>query len=267
MIRTMNTLKRIRNIIVVGYPKSGNTWITRLVSELTDCPVAGFWGSKHREIAIEGQDRASEFCCFKSHHQLNELGVEVNNENRIIYVVRDPRDIAISGANYFRLDKFKIVGELFAKIPKGKSLYNKIIYKITTPENYRIWKMIDAILYGSNFVDHWCRISWKNHYTPYLNQDVLFVRYEDMLSSPQEQCRKIMKYLNLFWEASFIEKAIWNQSFDKKKREFLKRDEVWKANFLRVGKSGQWESKFSEKQKMVFLKYLYNELVYFSYKR
>ena len=45
----------MKNIIVVGYPKSGCTWATRLVAELVGCPVGGFWQSDKKEIAVEGE--------------------------------------------------------------------------------------------------------------------------------------------------------------------------------------------------------------------
>ena len=32
-------------VYVVGYPKSGCTWLTRLVAELLGCPVSGFLGA------------------------------------------------------------------------------------------------------------------------------------------------------------------------------------------------------------------------------
>lgn len=56
-----------RTVIVSGYPKSGNTWTTRLVAEAIGCPVKGFWGSDHNEIAIEGAERDSEFLVYMSH--------------------------------------------------------------------------------------------------------------------------------------------------------------------------------------------------------
>ncbi len=63
-----------KKVIIVGYPKSGNTWITRLTAELLNCPVKGFLYEKdNNEIAIEGLNRTSIYECYKSHHQYNEL--------------------------------------------------------------------------------------------------------------------------------------------------------------------------------------------------
>ena len=30
-------------VIITGYPKSGNTWLTRLIAEALDSPVIGFY--------------------------------------------------------------------------------------------------------------------------------------------------------------------------------------------------------------------------------
>jgi hypothetical protein len=50
-----------RRVLVVGYPKSGNTWLTRLTAELLNAPVRGFWNEPHREeIAEEGTWRISD---------------------------------------------------------------------------------------------------------------------------------------------------------------------------------------------------------------
>ena len=51
-----------KKVVVVGYPKSGCTWLVRLVAELIQCPVTGFWGEPDNpEIAIEGTERKSDF--------------------------------------------------------------------------------------------------------------------------------------------------------------------------------------------------------------
>jgi hypothetical protein len=57
----------MKNIIVIGYPKSGCTWATRLVAELVGCPVAGFWQSRRKEIAIEGEERVSDLSLPTNH--------------------------------------------------------------------------------------------------------------------------------------------------------------------------------------------------------
>src|SRR5258708_15888610 len=114
----------MKKIIVVGYPKSGCTWATRLVAELVGCPVGGFWQSRKNEIAIEGEARISDFRCYKSHHQLADLGVRPNDpETWIIYVLRDPRDIALSAANYFQFDRFPRPPPPFPTFPRAAKFY------------------------------------------------------------------------------------------------------------------------------------------------
>lgn len=109
----------MKNVIIVGYPKSGNTWITRLTAELIGCPVSGFWNEPdNQEIAVEGQSRNSEFRCFKSHHPLSELSntfdTKDHKKNHIIYVIRDPRDVSVSGAHYFKFEnRFKRLQKIF----------------------------------------------------------------------------------------------------------------------------------------------------------
>jgi hypothetical protein len=97
------------DVIIVGYPKSGNTWVTRLVAELIGCPVVGFLDYDDQpEIAREGLNRRSDYQCFKSHHQLHELCDIDTNTKKIIYVVRDPRDVCISGAHYFHFERWPL---------------------------------------------------------------------------------------------------------------------------------------------------------------
>jgi Sulfotransferase domain len=256
----------LKNVIIVGYPKSGNTWITRLTAELLGCPIAGFWKEpEHCEIACEGQDRPSSLKCFKAHHSLHELDLDIDSsENKIIYVVRDPRDIALSGAHFFEFYKYSEIQNMLKKVPLGRVFYKKIVHKTIHRKKHKIEEMIGVILYGNKNLS-WCHIPWQSHYKSYINSPVLFIRYEDMLLSPVQECFKILNYLNQERSLDFVLGVIDRQSFARKKAEFKKRKEKYKAIFMRSGKSGEWRKNLSTAQKNVFKKSLLEDLKFFSY--
>jgi hypothetical protein len=249
----------VKNIVVVGYPKSGCTWITRLVAELVGCPVAGFWKSNKREIAVEGEHRSSDVRVFKSHHTFDELGVAVHDpETRIIYVVRDPRDVAVSGANYFHFHRYPALERFFHLLPSGDKLYKHTLYHLVVPENYRIERMTEAVLHGSASVHQTVGISWKVHRDGYERRGVFMISYEAMLAEPEEQSCGILQYLGVQRSAAEIATAVRNQSFDVKKSEFLQKGERGRAKFMRIGKSGQWRDKLPERAKQLFARHLPN---------
>lgn len=234
----------MKNIIVIGYPKSGCTWVTRLVAELVGCPVAGFWGSAKEEIAIEGEDRVSPYRCYKSHHRLDQLGVSPSDPNSsLIYILRDPRDLAISAANYFQFDRFPGLAALFRALPQGNKLFRHTLYPLLVREDYRLERMSEAILHGSATVHNTVRVSWREHWRPYEEAGVPIIRYEDLLLTPEKECVRILAYLGLERTADEIVTAVHNQSFARKKETLLEKGETGRAKFLRVGKSGQWREK------------------------
>lgn len=256
----------MKNIIVVGYPKSGCTWVTRLVAELVGCPVAGFWRSDKNEIAIEGEDRVSDFRCYKSHHQLADLGVRPNDpETAIVYVLRDPRDIALSAANYFQFDRFPRFAALFRSLPRGEKFYRHTFAPLFANEDYRLERMTEALLQGSPSVHNWVRVSWRDHWQPYQQANVPIVRYEDLLATPEDQSFQILQHLGIERTPEQIATAVQNQSFANKKEALLRMGETGRAKFLRVGKSGQWREKLPTHLQARFAKELGSELANWSY--
>jgi hypothetical protein len=256
----------VKNIIVVGYPKSGCTWVTRLVAELIGCPVAGFWGSTKDEIAIEGKDRVSEFRCYKSHHQMADLGVRPNDpDTRIVYVLRDPRDIALSAANYFQFDRFPRFAAIFRSARRGEKLYRHTFAPLLASENYRLERMTEALLHGSPTVHNWVRVSWRDHWRPYQQAGVPIVRYEDLLANPEDQSLRILQHLGIERTPEQITTAVQNQSFAQKKEALLRMGETGRAKFLRVGKSGQWREKLPAHLQARFATELGSELATWNY--
>jgi hypothetical protein len=133
------------------------------------------------------------------------------------------------------------------------------------PLSYRIEQMMRAILYGSRYIDSWVRIPWKNHYPPYLEDECFLITFENLLAEPERECKRILEYLSLRRSSDEVRKAVEKQSFDKKKASFLKNHEVAKADFMRVGTSGQWRHGLTREQKELFSKTLAEQLKRFGY--
>ena len=239
-----------KRIIICGYPKSGNTWLTRLTAEIVECPVGGLWCEPFiRDISEEGQNRSSDYMCFKSHHNTDELDWTLklygNGSEKVIYVVRDPRDILFSAINYYEIEpQYKLIYKLLGIVPS----YRKQLYKkLFESDKYRVRYMLDTLING-NPINKWLKTSWQLHVTKYLDRDIFYVKYEDLLNEPVTQVNRILEYLELERSSDQIKKAIQIQSFDNKKRTFIKKSQNEKADFLRKGTSGQWKGNLTNTQ-------------------
>lgn len=246
-----------KKIIITGYPKSGNTWITRLIAELVGCPVVGFWNSSHNEIAIEGQNRISDYECYKSHHTYDELIRIGSPFFKIIYVVRDPRDIVFSGLNYFyNINPPFNLNSGFASISSIKKSIN-LFYRAYIGKSKMKKKMIEAVLYGNSEVHYWCRNSWEFHVNQFIeNPNILIVKYEDCLLDTKVESRRILQYLEIDQSDAYIDKAIYNQSFNVVKKKFFQKGLKNQINFMRSGKSSYWTKKLTSNEKLKFKKEL-----------
>lgn len=241
-----------KNIIIVGYPKSGTTWLSRLIAELVECPLQGDWGFDHiQALYKEGEERTSEFQCYKSHHTYQELS-EVSKEKiyKIIYIVRDPRDIAISGMHYFNFSSKKQALLKKLKLSNSAKSFSNI------PEEDKKKKMIHAVLYGDKNINQWLNMPWKDHLNNYKDEGVLLIKYEELIDNPQETCTDILKYLTLEKTTSHITNSIEKQSFKKRKREIEATDNPLLKKIIRKGGYGYWKEDFSKKENNLFIKHL-----------
>lgn len=253
------------NILIVGYPKSGTTWLTRLTAELVGCPVEGFWGEpENPDIAIEGQERTSPFRCFKSHHQLHELeAASEKSVEAVIYIVRDPRDVIVSGSRHFKPPRFGIVDRAFRWISPLNAVY-EWLFRI---QRYRVRRMMNAVLRGDAGVHHWCRIPWEDHVRPYAESSALFLRYEDLLEDATKACRQILDHLGMDCSTEDIESAVAHQAMETRRQQFLEEGKEGKADFMKSGTHGQWRHVLTSEQIQEVHRVLQSSLDRFGYEK
>jgi hypothetical protein len=80
-----------------------------------------------------------------------------------------------------------------------------------------------------------------------LQANILILKYEDLIKSPVREAEKISKYLRIQSSKEKLTLAVDRQSFENKKKAFLKNGQINKANFLRKGKINEWKHLLSKK--------------------
>jgi hypothetical protein len=215
---------------VISYPKSGNTWTRFLVSNLAYPKTPADFSNintlipdpeslSKRELESSPRPRI-----LKSHTYFDP------RFPRIIYIVRDPRDVAVSEYHFHR--KRRLVPDDF---PIAQHVTNFV--KGTTTQ-YASW--------GENVV------SWlmtRGH-----RPGFLFLRYEDLLADTFSEMKKVAQFLAVPSSDALIRQAI-ERSSTERMRELEKTQALtWSSiketrqdiPFVRTARSGNWRTDLPE---------------------
>jgi hypothetical protein len=246
-----------KHIIIFGYPKSGTHWITQLTTDLVDGTNCKNWG-----FNMNRPKSPSGFYCHKSHHLFEELqNASIESIYKVIQVVRDPRDIVISGSYFFRFTFPKLAKALLF-LPFNKALYRHIeglLNQFMSSKDKR-WEMIKAVLFGNESVSPWCKNSWYTQNKSYQREGVLTIRYEDMQSEPEKQCETILEFLDLNYTKERIQKALLKNEFNNNKKRY-------KGSYplFRKGSFGYWKNELTKNEKALFKSSIKKELAQYGY--
>ena len=257
-------------IWISSYPKSGNTWtryflsnyffnkqkinsdfnilnkidkfppytfLPQLISEdeikESAYNISKYWTKIQLKITKENED----FIFLKNHNAL--VSVEGRNltEERFslafIYLVRDPRDIAVSYSNF---DKKLSIDKAIDRIT-SENLYCHVTKKFP----------LDVEILGSWKFNYY---SWK---TGVAEVPRIIIKYEDLINNTFETKLKIIKFLskilNFKVDTNHIKYSI-EQSDFKRLQEIENNQKFHESTntFFNSGKIGQWKNILSPKQ-------------------
>ncbi|KAB0346476.1 hypothetical protein FD754_011333 [Muntiacus muntjak] len=232
------------DVFLVSYPKSGTHWIAKVIENIPNArltltpPIELGDISKFEELKTYCERRV-----IPTHLSYSMLPMNIKQKQckemlclGIIYIVRNPKDTAVSFFHYYRdnpnLPSIETWHEFFDLFLKGD------------------------VVYGSWF-DH--VLSWEEHKNA---KNILIISYEEMKKDPSKNIKKITTFLGLNVTDSEINQIAWKTSFTEMKNNTAKENcdpnhticaLTSNRNLVfRKGAVGDWINYFTSKQKRVF---------------
>jgi hypothetical protein len=255
----MDNNKELEKIYVIGFPKSGNTWLTRLLADVLKCPAGnGMVGKDDIEISsdfnrvILKDVENPNYKILKTHFLPEVMNQAVdNNIKRAVYIMRDFRDIVISAFYHkYKTEEEDLLPTNFMELFSRGLLKFFLYYR----NRFRLWKLINSIgrQWGKR-VGSWDRHikKWKEFNNSNPDTLIAFTTYEDLLGNTEDEVLKIIRNLKI--PSPSIERlqaSIYRQSFQNKKEHFsnihnnqnIPLGREFNYRFMRKGIVGDWKN-------------------------
>jgi hypothetical protein len=218
------------DIFLVSFPKSGNTWTRFLLANLLFPDEPANWKNIDRLIpdptgtAKKVFDRIPRPRIIKSHECFDP------RFQKVIYIVRDPRDVVLSQFHYHR--KLRKI-ELDSPVEK---FVTRFLNGQTCPHGS----------WGQNIA------TWL--YTSEGSPKFLLLRYEDLVADAASELEKVVRFLNLPAGPEGIRQAVERSSADRMRK--MEKEQVHglfkgsrnDMSFVRAAGSGGWHSELPPDQ-------------------
>lgn len=229
-----HTKKGIGLIFVVGIPKSGSTWVKRMISHLTGyseimIPEAvihshlNYESHSHPLPSNTFKRLAKVNAVLKMHIWASQHNIDIikSDRRKVVVITRDLRDIAVSYIFYVQRTSYHSDHRNF----RGKSINESLDFFIQHRlEDYVIW--VESWKQYAH--EPWCKI----------------YDYSDLLEDTNKVLSEIVAFYSIPANQQQIEKTVAEHSFSS----MAKKDDAGKdpTSFYRKGVAGDWESHFTE---------------------
>ena len=233
---------RDSDVICASFPKSGTTWLQQVVYLLMHPDEDGSQKEGNVRDTLEHRVPYIEY----PYPGLNEISkrkdpriikthlpqhlLPTNGKGKVIYIVRDPKDVMVS--YYF-----------FARMLTQMSFEGNL-------EDFALQMMQDRVPYGPYF-DHLVGFKMAAQAE---DQRYLIVKYENMKKNPKTAIKEIAEFLDIKTSEELLTKIEKETSFDKMKSNPVTNYQHWdewglrnpeESEFMRKGQVGDHKNHFS----------------------
>lgn len=215
------------DVFLTSYPRSGNTWMRFLVGNLIhetepvtflklERLLPDMYIHSDRDMRSMPRPRV-----IKSHECFDP------RYKRVVYIVRDPRDVAVSNYHW--------------ELKKG-----------SFPDGFPMQEFVRRWMAS----EYWPRLGcWGDHVASWLSTrrnhpDFLLIRYEDLMARPQPELAKIARLLRIDPTPERLARAVELSSADRMRKLESTQGGKWlqtkytrqDAPFVRKASSGGWKA-------------------------
>lgn len=218
---------------IVSYPRSGNTWTRFLVANLLHPDKDVTFATIENQVPdSEAQSRLQlkriprpRF--IKSHQYFHP------RYRKVVYIVRDPRDVALSYYDFQR--KYRHIEDA-----------------------YPLASFVSDFVLGRMISASWG--TWRENVGSWIyarggNPGFLLLRYEDLLADTKNQSARLAEFLGVQPTAALLEQAIGRSTADAMRKLEKAGGDQWVSTkgkradipFVRGATSGDWRTKLPER--------------------
>jgi len=223
-------------IFVVGYPKSGNTWLSRLLGDALDSPVKS---GKPQPSLADNDDGKGKYIIRQRHHLYNSIS---SLPERVVFILRDPRDLIVSVTHYWG---FESVDEYIRKMA-----------------NLDTDKRPNVLIGYERYIK-----KWKNANKPVKN---VVTTYEKLSLLKEKELDRILKFLKVD-AVKPLDEVFERQSFASMKKRVkgsgstLPYGESIQSKLLRKGVVGDWKNHITKEHGRIIHEHLWHCLMSLGY--